>query len=167
MKSVILFRHAEAAWLADTGRDHDRVLSSNGIETAKKMGQYLSKEKNIPELVISSTAIRAKTTAEIAIKSGRWKSGFQLEGGIYGGDPQYLLNLVQTQQEKIASICFVGHEPNLSNFLVCATENSYKIFPTASMTKIDFNVDNWKNITFGFGTVDWTLLPNKISISRL
>ena len=159
MKSVILFRHAEAEWISGAGSDHGRALSSNGIKDAKKMGIYLCKKKNIPELVISSTAVRAKSTAEIAMKSGKWDSSFQLETGIYGGDPEYLLNLAKRQEQPIESVCFVGHEPNFSSFIVFATDDVYKSFPTASIAKVDFDVNSWRDVSFGFGSLDFTASP--------
>ena len=165
MRSVILFRHAEAEWIGKTGSDHDRVLSPNGIKDAEKMGIYISKKNNIPELVISSTAIRAKTTAEVAIKSGKWGSPFQLEAGIYGGNPEFLLKLAKRQEEKVISVCFVGHEPNFSSFIAHATNNTYKNFPTASIAKIDFDVKSWEDVVFGFGILDFLVYPQELFIT--
>ena len=69
MKSVILFRHGKSDWNASYGSDHDRPLNSRGIKAAKKMGLFLSTKNQIPDIVISSTATRAKTTAQLAMES--------------------------------------------------------------------------------------------------
>ena len=61
---------------------------------AKKMGIYLASIKSIPDLIISSTALRAKTTAKLADKEGKWNSGFKLESGIYGGNPLFIIKLI-------------------------------------------------------------------------
>ena len=73
MKSIILFRHGHAGWNNNIfGKDFDKPLTLVGIEEAKKMGKYLSKSNEIPDLIISSTANRAKTTMEFAYNSGNW-----------------------------------------------------------------------------------------------
>ena len=79
MKSVILFRHGKSDWNASYGIDHDRPLNSRGIKAAKKMGQYLLEKDQVPDLIISSTAVRAKTTAQLAIESANWQSKLMFE----------------------------------------------------------------------------------------
>ena len=158
MKSIILFRHARAERCV-LGRDHDRPLASKGIADAKKMGLYLSGEKLLPEIVISSTALRAKMTGETAMEEGKWSCPLILESGIYGGAPLFLLNLVNKQDDAISSICLVGHEPNFSGFIAQSTGNDYTPFPTASMAKIDFETDSWSKIEFGLGSLDWLVHP--------
>ena len=71
MYSIIIFRHGKSDWDAVYDRDHNRPLSKRGIKAAKRMGEYLSKKNQTPEKVISSSAIRAKKTAELAIKYGQ------------------------------------------------------------------------------------------------
>ena len=97
MKTIILFRHGQTKQEIASKSDHDRALASKGIEEAERMGLYLARKHTIPDIVISSTAVRAKTTAELAIVSGKWECTFKLESGIYGGDPIFLLNLVKYQ----------------------------------------------------------------------
>ena len=70
-KSVILFRHGKSDWNATFESDHDRPVSKRGSKAAKKMGKYLSNIDQVPSLIISSTALRARNTAEIAIKAGK------------------------------------------------------------------------------------------------
>ena len=67
-RSIIIFRHGKSDWDATYSKDHDRPLSSRGIEASKKMGRFLKDIKTIPDIIISSTAVRTKTTAELAIK---------------------------------------------------------------------------------------------------
>ena len=124
--------------------------------------QFLSQKDELPEVVISSTAVRAKTTAEIAIDVGKWPCPMILKSGIYGGNPQFLLGLVQSQDESLSSICLVGHEPNFSSFISQSTDSNYMQFPTASMAKISFDVDNWHSIEMGFGNLDWLIMPKEL-----
>ena len=94
MRSIIIFRHGKSDWDAVYDRDHNRPLSKRGLRASKKMGQYLNKIKQIPEIVISSSAIRAKSTAKLALEHGSWSSELAIETKIYGGTPETLLNII-------------------------------------------------------------------------
>ena len=155
MKSVILFRHGQAGWRNNIfGKDYDKPLTPIGKKEAEKMGEYLSELNYTPDLIISSTANRAKNTMELAYKAGDWKSTINFERKIYGGNPNFILELINKQNNKYDSICLVGHEPNFSSF-VSLTTGEYKIFNTASMAKIDFETNQWQDVSYNQGYLDW------------
>ena len=66
-RSIIIFRHGKSDWDANYDKDHNRPLSKKGINASKKMGLYLTDIKQVPDIVISSSATRAKSTATLAI----------------------------------------------------------------------------------------------------
>ena len=162
MLSIILFRHGKSDWDAIYDKDHNRPLSKRGIKAAKKMGNYLKQINQIPDVVISSSAIRAKNTAELAMNSGGWKSIFYIEPRIYGGSSEELLSIVQKINKKIKTVCLVGHEPICSSFISLCTFHSQR-FTTASMAKIDFEFKEWSEINFGKGILNWIKSPKEIS----
>ncbi len=162
MKSVILFRHGKSDWQAPYGNDHERPLAKRGVEAAKKMGKFLFEKNQVPELVISSTAVRAKTTVELAIDSAKWTSKLVLERGIYGGSPDFLLELIHSQDDVYNSICLVGHEPNFSFFISRASNQDYIHFTTANMAKINFDINMWSKLQFGNGILEWHQKPKDI-----
>ena len=161
MRSIIIFRHGKSDWDAKYDRDHDRPLSKRGIKASKKMGQYLNKINQIPEIVISSSAIRTKNTANIAIKHGNWSSKIFIEKKIYGGTPETLLSILHSTEDKYGSICLVGHEPTCSSFISLCTYHSQR-FTTASMAKINFKTKSWREIEFGKGILEWIKSPKEI-----
>ena len=160
--SIIIFRHGKSDWNAVYGKDHDRPLSKRGINASKKMGIFLKKKDQIPDIVISSSAKRAKTTAELAIEAGNWSSSFYIDKRIYGRSSDFLLQLAKLIDDKYKSICFVGHEPTCSSFISLSTFHSSR-FKTASMAKINFSSKNWREIEFGKGTLEWLISPKDIS----
>ena len=162
MKSIILFRHGESDYNLDFSQDHERPLAQSGIQDAGKMGAYLYQQNESPNLVISSTAVRAKATAKIAMDVGKWSCNIVLESKIYGGSPEYLLSLIKSQNNRLSSICIVGHEPNFSSFIVKSTDSNYLQFPTASMAKINFDVNSWQEIIMGFGNLNWIISPKEL-----
>ena len=162
MKSILLFRHGQAGWgQAPFGIDHEKPLTPNGITEAEKMGKHLFEINTIPDLIISSTARRAKNTIQTAVKSGQWNAIINYEAKIYGGKPNFLLDLINEQNDKYNLICLVGHEPNFSSFVSLAT-GEYKIFSTASVAKIDFNTNNWNKICFQQGSLNWLVSPSEL-----
>ena len=85
-----------------------------------------------------------------------------LESGIYGGSPNYLLELIHTQKDNYDSLCLVGHEPNFSSFISIATGQDYINFTTANMAKINFEVDYWTKVQFSAGNLEWHQQPKKL-----
>ena len=164
MKTIIIFRHGNANTTAEYERDYDRTLTPRGIKDVEKMGCYLSEKNSKPDLVLSSSAIRARKTAETAHVVGNWRSKFFLEPKIYGGNPCFLLDLIKEQDDSYRSICLVGHEPNFSSFIAkVINANAYINFPTAAMAKIDFNIKEWSRIDFGIGILDWLTHPKELT----
>ena len=161
MRSIIIFRHGKSDWDAIYDRDHDRPLSKRGIKASMKMGQYLNKINQIPEIVISSSAIRTKNTAKLAIEHGNWSSKIFIETKIYGGTSETLLSIIHSIEDKYGSICLVGHEPTCSSFISLCTYHSQR-FTTASMAKINFKTNSWGKIEFGKGILEWIKSPKEI-----
>jgi len=164
MKTIILFRHSESGGNSNYKGDHERPLTERGVIIAKKMGLYLSGIKLIPDLLISSTALRAKSTAEVAKKEGGWNSELVLEKGIYGGNPLFIIDLIKKQDNTINSICLTGHEPHFSSFICKVINKNHIHFPTASMAKIDFMQNNWKNVDFYNADLGWLIKPEELGI---
>ena len=160
--SIIIFRHGKSDWNAIYSKDHDRPLSKRGVNASKKMGIFLKKKNQIPDIVISSSAERAKATAKLAIKAGNWSSNFYIDERIYCRSSDFLLQLVKLIDDKHKSICFVGHEPTCSSFISLSTFRSTR-FKTASMAKINFFSNSWSEIEFGKGRSDWLISPKEIS----
>ena len=158
MKSIIFFRHGQAK-SSSIDLDHNRQLAHSGLIDAKKMGRHLSDKNELPDLVITSTAVRAKTTAEIAMASGNWNCPLYSDPDIYSCAQPFLLSLINKQDNKYSSICLVGHEPNFSSFIASATCSKNMDFPMASMGKIGFNVIKWNDVIMGHGNLDWFLIP--------
>ena len=162
MKSILLFRHGKSDWNANYKRDHDRPLSRRGVKAAKIMGLYLLNTQQIPDLIISSTALRAKTTAQIAKKFGQWNSELILDNNIYHCSKDQLMSILSQQDPKMNFICIVGHQPIFSHFLSEITNSNWVKLPTASMVRIDLPLENWGELKFGKGVLSWMKRPKEL-----
>jgi phosphohistidine phosphatase len=65
LKTLLLMRHAKSSWKHTELDDHDRPLAKRGKRDAPRMGQLVRQEELVPQLILSSTAVRARNTAEI------------------------------------------------------------------------------------------------------
>ena len=155
MKSVILFRHGKSDWGANYDHDHERPLSKKGIRDVRKIGKFLSIKNEIPDLVISSTALRTRNTIELAVENGGWLAKLKYEKSIYEASLEKLINILKEQDNKYQSICLVGHEPIFSSFIEKVKSQSIIKFPTAAIGKVSFDTKKWNEIN---------LTPNKCEL---
>ena len=158
-KSLILFRHGKSDWNADYSSDHQRPLAPRGVNAAKTMGKLLSASQNLPDLIICSTAFRARQTLDLAYQSGNWNSEIEFSDALYGCNCSTIITILQ--QLKIAknSVMLVGHEPTWSSLTSLLIGGGSIRFPTAAMARIDFNCSQWQSIRAEAGELRWLLQP--------
>ena len=164
-KSVIFFRHGKSDWDAQYDSDHDRPLAKRGIRDARLMGKFLSKRAEVPDLILSSTALRTRETTKLAMEAGNWDVDVELEKKIYGASLEEIINIIKSQDNKYNSICLVGHEPIFST-IITLIDNKKKIkFPTATMARISFSTSDWKRVLLepDMCKLDWFYKPKSIS----
>ena len=164
-KSVILFRHGKSDWDTKYDSDHDRPLAKRGIRDAKRMGKFLSKRAEVPELILSSTALRTRETTKLAMEAGNWDVDIELEKKIYEASLEEIINIINSQNDKYNSICIIGHEPIFST-VIKLIDNKKKIkFPTATMARISFSTSDWKRVLLEPEKckLDWFYKPKSIS----
>ena len=145
-KSVILFRHGKSDWDAQYDSDHDRPLAKRGIRDAVRMGKFLSKRGEVPELILSSTALRTRETTKLAMGAGNWDVDIELEKKIYEASLEEIINIIKSQNDKYNFICLVGHEPIFSTIITLIDNKKRVNFPTAAMARISFYTSDWKRV---------------------
>jgi phosphohistidine phosphatase len=91
--TLVLFRHAKSAW-PDVA-DHDRPLARRGIQAAPIMGRWLRDAGLMPDLVLCSTARRARETWQLAQPGLAAAPPVTFDRGIYEGTAADLLDLIR------------------------------------------------------------------------
>ncbi len=162
-KRIILYRHGKSDWTAAYGSDHDRPLAQRGIKSAEIMGKLLKKYDQIPELAITSTAIRARKTLEISMLAGRWRCTVIENEKLYYGSVKEIIESIRSISDKYSSAILVGHEPKCSTLANLMTGGGNIIFKTATMARIDLSVQKWKKIEPGNGKLRWLWRPSDVS----
>ncbi len=162
MKTVIFFRHGKSDWDAEYGEDHDRPLAKRGKKAARKMGRYLARVDELPELIISSTALRARKTLKLAAKAGDWDAEIRETRALYEATPSSILNVVRALPEEVSRVMLVGHEPVWSASISLLSGARAVDFPTAAMASIQFDAGQWMAVEPGSGRLQWLVVPRSL-----
>lgn len=160
MKSLFFARHAKSSWDIINIKDHDRDLNKRGIRDSAFMPQKLLELDWKPELIISSTAIRAKKTAE-QISNILKVENFTLESDLYLAPPYIFLEIVNELDEKYSSVMMVAHNPAMTDLINNYSFENIINVPTAAIFKIDFDVKSWKDVSFENGKLTGFIYPKK------
>ena len=162
MKNLYLTRHAKSSWGNPGLADIDRPLNSRGKKAAPSMGKLIMDKGEKPELLISSPANRAFSTAkEFAKEMGCAETNIIVNRAIYGAGAQQLLNLVQDVDDLYNSIMLFGHNPTFTSFCNMLSGENILNIVTCGVVRIDFEFSSWKNIDFNSGRMIYYEYPKK------
>jgi len=146
MKKLILIRHAKSAWDTPWLEDHDRHLAQRGVKDAPKMAKRLKKRKLIPEIILSSTALRAAETAKILAKELHFPvEEICLEKKLYHASPNTMLKYIHLQKDSKNMLLLVGHNPGL-NELITYLGGKIENLPTSGQFGFNLKSDHWKEL---------------------
>lgn len=146
MKTLYLIRHAKSSWSDADLSDFDRPLNKRGHSDAPIMAQRLV-EKNLTfDLIVSSPANRAKTTATyFAAGLNLKESQLTFNPSIYEAGEGAIVSIIQTISDKVNSLALFGHNPTFTWFAnrLCGT-NILNV-PTCGIVAININTEEWKH----------------------
>ena len=162
MKNLYLTRHAKSSWGNPGLADIDRPLNGRGKEAAPLMGKLIVDKGEKPELLISSPANRAFSTAKVfASAMGLHETDVLIKDTIYGAGVHQLLNLVQDVDDLYNSIMLFGHNPTFTSFGNMVSGENIMNIVTCGVVRIDFEFSSWKNIDFNSGRMIYYEYPKK------
>lgn len=161
MKTLFLLRHAKSSWKDKTCPDHERRLNSRGRRAAGTMSSFLKQEKVSPDLILSSSAVRARDTIDIMTRSVMRASELRFDERIYGAPVEKLIEVIAQIDKGACSALIVGHNPGLEELLHALTGKS-ETMPTGALAKITFKTSDWNNIVKG-GALQWVVRPKDLS----
>jgi phosphohistidine phosphatase len=158
MLNLMLMRHGKSDWDAASADDHGRPLSPRGIRSAERMGEVVRELGLVPDLVVSSTAKRARSTAELARITGGWESRLVLEDRLYGASVGETLAVATEHGETHTRIMLVGHQPTWSMAVQHLTGASVAM-RTATLADIEVSASAWVDLPNARGTLVALLQP--------
>lgn len=158
MKTLYLLRHAKSDWNS-AGPDHERMLAPRGMDAAQRIGRFLSELGEVPDRIVSSTAVRARETVRLAAEAGKWLPELELDRILYNSSAELMLEWLHGADDTTNSLLLVGHQPTWSLLAGGLIGGGDFRFPTAALARIDLNIDRWRDAEFGCGELVWFQLP--------
>ncbi len=161
-KVLLLTRHAKSSWKNASLSDFDRPLNKRGTHDAPKMGKHLAHSDYVPEAIMTSTAVRALTTAElIAAETGIAKHDIIQSEKIYGIYWTELLDEIKLFDNSFRVLMVVGHNPTITELLNKLTNKRIDNVPTCGVAVLGFNTSSWSGIKRGEGELITFDYPKK------
>jgi len=145
MKTLLILRHAKSSWDNPALDDHERPLNERGRRDAPRMGELVREYGLIPDVVLSSDAVRARLTAEAVVEAARYAGEILLDPHLYMAGPADILSLLPSVRENAETVMIVGHNPGLEQLVEQLTGKRHDL-PTATLVQIGLPIDQWRDL---------------------
>ena len=149
MKTLYVIRHAKSSWADPGANDFERRLNDRGKRDAPQMAKRL-KEKDIhPDLLLSSPAKRAISTATRFAEVLKYsKDKIKSVSALYHADEDAILSVIQDVKKKHEIIMIFGHNPGLTDFVnaISSVEINIDNIPTCGVVALSLPVNSWKDV---------------------
>lgn len=163
IKSIVIARHAKSDW--STGLpDHDRPLNARGKEDAPRMAKALEEVGFKPDIFLSSTALRARTTAELVARHLAFHAGVRTDPNVYEGGYAHIMSLLQRLPDTVNNAILFGHNPILEDLVShLMLMQGAIVIPTSGMVCLEANIQHWSALQSGHCQLKWFLIPKLLS----
>ncbi len=152
MKTIYLLRHAKSGHEEYIANDIERHLSARGYKDAEEQAIIFKRKYKKPELILSSPATRAFTTALIFSKHlGYRLEKIQSNASIYEASVRKLLYVINELDDQYHSVMLVGHNPGFTDLTNSLCGYVIDDLPTSGVAAIQLNVANWSEVDAGKG----------------
>lgn len=149
MKTLYLVRHAKSSWEHDV-IDHERPLNNRGFKDADLVSNYLKNKLQLPDIVMSSDAMRAKTTASIFAKNlGIEEEDIVLNHQLYDFAGRDLTAVISNCDDSVNTLMVFGHNHAMTAFVNTYGDKYTGNVATSGFTHIEFDIDFWKDLKPG------------------
>jgi phosphohistidine phosphatase len=157
-RTLLLMRHAKSSWDNPAWTDHDRPLNDRGDQDAPRMAGLLKERGLTPSHIVSSTANRARATAELVAESLRFEGQIVLEPRLYLASPTDWDFVLKQLPDEHQTILCVGHNPGLEQILRRWSGEEIEM-PTAAIAVVEAAVSQWDDYDRQVLTVSDILRP--------
>lgn len=148
MKTLLIMRHAKSSWEEEGQPDHERPLNDRGLRDAPRMGEYLRKKGFVADIILTSSAKRARRTAEAVAEAMKCPDRVEVIDALYLADPLVYLASLRHLPEEARVVLVVGHNPGISGWASKLTHRQIEL-PTAAVACITLPIDDWSTVSGG------------------
>jgi phosphohistidine phosphatase len=162
MKTLYLIRHAKSDWGLDQLSDIERPLNARGYSDANKMSLILKDKKIIPDIIISSPAIRAISTALIFCRNlNQDPNIIKINQKLYDSSVKDYINCILKTNNKFQTAFIFGHNPIISNTANELKSDVTDEIATCGIIGITSEKKDWKDFVTKKNTTTYFDFPKK------
>jgi phosphohistidine phosphatase len=140
---LLLLRHARSGWALPGQSDFDRALDDIGFAEAELTAQSAADHRIRPDLILCSTAVRCRQTAEPLYRAFGEDIDIRYLDTLYTGPTTVYADLVEAHASR-PSLMIIGHNPMMEELFrrILGEERAAAAladgYPPAGMAVIDF-----------------------------
>lgn len=144
MKLLSLIRHGKSSWKHEGLADFERPLNGRGRRDVPLMAELFSRLPQQPDLMVSSHATRALTTARIFARYMDYPvERLQLSEQIYEVGASALMDFVGWLPDAKEHVALFGHNPGFTDLINCLTKEALVNLPTSGIATIELPIERW------------------------
>ena len=171
VRHLWLLRHAKSSWDDPGLDDHDRPLAPRGERAAATMASHLPLAGVRPQLVLCSSALRARQTLGLVLTSlgDRLEVEIRIDPGLYTFDAQVLLGRLRSVPDDVRSLLLVGHNPAVQELALLVADGGASRdrvaakLPTGALVTITLPDDPWARLGESDAEIEGLVVPRDLS----
>ena len=168
MKQLVLIRHAKSSWKYPQLSDHDRPLNQRGSRNLPLMAEHIRQQGLVVERLLSSSAVRAASTAAGLAAALLQQPGevaeqaLELDAGLYQFDWQPLWHYLKRQPDSLQALALVGHNPALEA-LQQRLSGEWLSLPTCALVVVlQLEIRHWSALHSGCARLLYRTCPKAL-----
>jgi phosphohistidine phosphatase len=168
VRHLWLLRHATSSWDDPDLDDHDRPLAPRGERAAAAMASHLRHAGVRPQLVLCSSALRARRTLSLVLASLGDRVVIEIDPQLYTFDAQVLIERLRSGPDDVRSLLLVGHNPALQDFALlvaaggAARDRVAAKLPTGALVTIALPDDPWTTLGESDAEIEGLTVPRDL-----
>ena len=148
IKTLAIIRHGKSTWDYGPIADMDRPLKANGISNTILVSQKIKELKIVPDLIITSPAVRALSTALIVARELNYPpEKIVIDTGVYSDLEEEILQIIHSTDDKVYNLFIVGHNPAFTFLPNLFLSNQLENLPTSGLALFKFQTEKWAEIS--------------------
>ncbi|MBL1109163.1 histidine phosphatase family protein [Streptomyces sp. 5-8] len=156
LRRLVVLRHAKSAW-PEGVEDHRRPLAPRGRRDAPAAGRALAAAGSLPDLVLCSTAVRARRTWELVSAEWATPPPVHYDRRLYAAGPADLLEVVREAPADVRTLLLIGHNPGLEELVRALAADGLddsldrvrEKFPTSAIAVLTWHGTGWPALAPG------------------
>ena len=151
-KILYLVRHAKSSWKDPSLADRDRPLNKRGRRSAPDMGKRMAVQGHRPDIIVSSRAKRAISTArKIAKELGCDVSDIVTDEKLYFSGAGGMVSVLEGIDARYHKVMIVGHNPDMTSLMNTLGNTYVANMPTCAIAVIGFDMASWADLSSADG----------------